>query len=130
MAGKLKLIIALVCVLVAGTLAFSCAPSATTKDFTGEWELLFGSDEGLDKDTIDMSKSQSSNVILTLEDDGAGNLDIFGDVTNLTWETTNETEGIVTVEGNNAASMKIEDDQLILSNGDESTLTFGRVSSE
>lgn len=130
MIGKLKIVTALACALLLGVLTCGCAPSVDAKNFTGAWEFLYGSQEGLNKEEIDMAKSLGSNAVMTLNEDGTGTLDLFGDVTNLTWVATNDTDGSVTVEGSNAASMNVKDDQLILSDSSDRTLTFGRAASD
>lgn len=130
MVRELKLIMALALALLAGVIAMSCTPSIDTSNFIGEWEFLYGSSEGLSEEEINMAKGPGSSVVLTLNEDGTGTFDLFGDVSTLTWTATNETEGSVTVEGNNAASMSIEDEQLILSDSHEETLTFSRLANE
>lgn len=112
--------------LAAGALAPACAPQVDTENYAGQWELAYGSEEGLDTDSIALAKSLGSSVILDLQDNGTGTLDLYGEVSNLTWTASSNTEGNIRIDGMGDASMQLQDGGLSISDSEDGSLTFTR----
>lgn len=125
-----KLIALLASTLLLSALLLGCSSSIDGKNFIGQWEFLHGSEESLGVDEVTLAKSLGDNIIMSLNENGTGTLDVFGDITDLTWKATSDTSGTLTLEGSNAATMEIQDEELILSNSNDSTLVFGRYQNE
>lgn len=123
---RTKLAAVLVALTLLGSLLAACAPSVNADNFVGDWEFIHGSLENLDQATVDEAKSLGANAIVTLNEDGTGSFDMYGNVKQVTWSATSDTEGSFTLEGNKAASMAIEDEELVLSDSSGNTLTFTR----
>lgn len=112
--------------LLAGAFAVACAPQVDTGNYVGQWELMYGSEEGLDTDSIALAKSLGSSVILDLQEDGTGTLDLYGEVSNLTWTATSNTEGNLKIDGMGDASMEVQDGNLSIYDSEDGSLTFAR----
>ncbi len=123
---RTKLAAVLVVLTLLGGMLAACAPSVNADNFVGDWEFTHGSLENLDQATVDEAKSLGANAIMTLNEDGTGSFDMYGNVKQLTWSATSDTEGSLTLDGNKAASMAIEDEELVLSDSSDNTLTFSR----
>lgn len=119
-------VLSLCIALVAGALVAACAPQVDTENYTGQWELAYGSEEGLDTDSIALAKSLGSSVILDLQENGTGTLDLYGEVSNLTWTASSNTEGNIRIDGMGDASMQLEDGSLSISDSEGGSLTFAR----
>lgn len=112
--------------LLAGASAAACAPQVDTGNYVGQWELMYGSEEGLDTDSIALAKSLGSSVILDLQEDGTGTLDLYGEVSNLTWTASSNTEGNLEIDGMGDASMEVQDGSLSIYDSEDGSLTFAR----
>ncbi len=121
-------IIAAVCLVLTLCFAFvGCGPNVDKSLYAGEWELQSGSTDSLDADTIALTKSLGSNVILTLNEDGTGSFDLFGEVDEVTWSASSDTEGTVKIGDSNEAKMTLSDGSLDITDATGGSLTFERV---
>lgn len=96
-------------------------------NYTGDWQLAYGSDENLDADAIELMDSLGLSAILTLNEDGTGSLDAFGKKMDVTWEASSNTEGKITVDGGEA-EMQLADEELSIVDSSGSSMTFKRPS--
>lgn len=126
MVRKAFVALGLCLVMAFGAALVSCGPQVNTDEFIGEWELIYGSEEALDQESIALAKSLGSSVLLTLQDDGSGTLDMYGEVSNLTWTASSDTEGTLKIDGMGDASIELDGETLILSDSDGESLTFAR----
>lgn len=104
----------------------ACAPSVDKTAFLGSWVLNAGSDEALNAETIALARSMGSDATILLNEDGTGTLDLYGDISNLSWEANANNEGTLKVDDTRTATIKIEDEKLIVSDRDGGNLTFAR----
>lgn len=120
-------IVATLCVVLALSFALvGCGGESVDKSkYTGNWQLTSSSSEDLDADSIALMKSLGLEVKLTLNEDGTGMLDMFGDERDLTWDATSNTDGKMTISGNET-TMKLADNELTIADVDKASLTFTR----
>lgn len=123
---KKLLALALSLSLLALMALVACAPKVNTENYTGEWTLAYGSQDGMDAETVTLAKSLGKDVTLTLAEDGTGTLDLFGEEAKLTWVASSDSEGTVMVDDSNDATMKLEDGFLNLYDADGDSLSFAR----
>ena len=126
MAKRIGIIAALCFVLALGFTLVGCGGNSVDKsNYTGNWTLASSTDADLDADSIALMKSLGLEVNLTLNEDGSGKLDMFGDESDVSWEATSNTEGKMKM--NNAeTSIKLDNGALTLADVDGSSLTFNR----
>lgn len=125
MSKKLGLIAALCCAFVLCFALVGCG--ADKSNYTGEWKLAYGSDPNLDDDSIQLMDSLGMSVMLTLNDDGSGTLDLFGDAKEIKWEASSNTEGKITLDGSEA-KLQLEQGELTIVDKSDATMTFKRPS--
>ena len=125
MSKKLGLIAALCCAFVLCFALVGCG--ADKSNYTGEWKLAYGSDPNLDDDSIQLIDSLGMSVMLTLNDDGSGTLDLFGDAKEIKWEASSNTEGKITLDGSEA-KLQLEQGELTIVDKSDATMTFKRPS--
>ena len=125
MSKKLELIAALCCAFVLCFALVGCG--ADKSNYTGEWKLAYGSDPNLDDDSIQLMDSLGMSVMLTLNDDGSGTLDLFGDAKEIKWEASSNTEGKITLDGSEA-KLQLEEGELTIVDKSDATMTFKRPS--
>lgn len=89
-------------------------------NFVGSWELSGGTSEGeeLTEEYMEMFKEWGVNIILVLNEDGTGSLDLFSEVDDLKWEAKDATTASITV-GKDTTDVKLEDGKLILEEGED-----------
>lgn len=122
---KLGIIAALCCALVLCFALVGCG--ADKSSYTGEWNLAYGSDENLDADSIALMDSLGLTVTLTLNDDGTGSLDLFGDKLEAKWEASSNSEGKISLDGSDA-KMTLENGELTILDSTGASMTFKRPS--
>ena len=111
-------------------LCFSLAGCGVDKSgYVGNWSLESGTDATLDADSIALMKTLGLQVILTLNDDETGSMDLFGDKLDVTWKATSATEGEATIDGK-ATTLKLEDDKLTVTEEDGKYLVFAKYDGE
>ena len=125
MAKKFGIVAALCFVLALSFALVGCGGSVDKSKYTGDWKLASSSSADLDADSIELMKSLGLEVTLTLNDDGTGTLDMFGEQKNLSWEATSNTDGKLKM-GDAETSIKLADSQLPLADVDGASLTFSR----
>lgn len=125
MGKKLGIIAAVCCALALCFALVGCG--ADKSNYTGEWNLAYGSDENLDADSIALMDSLGLTVKLTLNDDGSGTLDLFGETMQAKWEASSNTEGKIALEGSEA-KMTLANGELTITDGTGATMTFKRPS--
>ena len=102
-------------------------PSSQTDKsaYEGEWVLESGSDEHLTEGYVRLLESQGLRITMELEGDGTGSLNIPGnDATDFTWAVENG-EATATANGKKA-SLRFEDEKLVLADDAGSSMTFVR----
>lgn len=127
MSKKIGIIAALCCVFVLCFALVGCGGGVDKSKYTGDWKLAYGSDENLDADSIELMESLGLSVKMTLNEDGTGSLDLFGDAIDVKWEASSNTEGKITLD-NGEATMKLENDELTIVDSTNSSMTFKRPS--
>ena len=111
-------------------LCFSLAGCGVDKSgFTGNWSLESGTDATLDADSIALMKTLGLQVILTLDEDETGSMDLFGDKLEVTWKATSKTEGEGTIDGK-AVKLALEEEKLTVTEEDGKYLTFAKYEGE
>lgn len=95
-----------------------------SKNFTGDWEIssMVDAEEDIDADTLDFMKAMGLNCTLTLKEDKAASIDLFGEVSEGTWEPKSASECSVTLEGN-SMNGKLDGEKLTFTD-DAPTLVF------
>ena len=126
MAKRIGIIAALCCVFVLCFALVGCGGVDKSK-YTGDWKLAYGTDENLDADSMELLNSLGVSVTLTLNEDGTGSLDMFGEKMDAKWEAKSNTEGTITLN-NDTGTMKLENEQLTVVDGSGSSMTFKRPS--
>ena len=127
MARRIGIIAALCCAFALCFALVGCGGGLDKSNYTGDWKLAYGSDENLDADSIELMNSLGLSVTLTLNEDGTGSLDLFGDKMEAKWEAKDNTEGTITLDGNEA-TMKLENEQLTIVDSTNASMTFKRPS--
>ena len=126
-------IIAVCALALALSFALVGCGGADKNKYTGEWQLAYGSDENLDADSIALMESLGLKVTLTLDEDGTGSLDMFGQKLSVTWEAKSNTEGTLTVNDNGtdtSADLSLNEggDELTITDSTGASMTFKRSS--
>lgn len=98
-----------------------------SKNFTGDWEIssMVDAEEDIDADTLDFMKAMGLNCTLTLKEDKTASIDLFGEVSEGTWEPKSASECSVTLEGN-SMNGKLDGEKLTFTD-DTSTLVFAKA---
>ena len=122
---KIGIIAALACALVLCFALVGCSGNVDKTKFIGSWELESGSDENLDAESIELMKSLGLTVTLTLNEDGKGTMDLFGEAMDVEWTAKSPTEGTMTIKDQGDANRKIESEKLMLSDASTS-MTFAK----
>ena len=111
-------------------LCFSLAGCGVDKSgYVGNWSLESGTDATLDADSIALMKSLGLQVILMLDDDETGSMDLFGEKLEVTWKATSATEGEATIDGK-ATKLKLEEEKLTVTEEDGKYLVFTKYEGE
>lgn len=127
MIRKIGIIAALCCVFALCFALVGCGGVDKSK-YTGDWKLAYGSDENLDAESIQLMESLGLSVTLTLNEDGSGSLDLFGEKMDAKWEASSNTEGKITLDGSEA-KIKLSDAELVIEDSTGSSMAFKRPSS-
>ncbi len=101
-----------------------------SKNFTGDWEIssMVDAEEDIDADTLDFMKAMGLNCTLTLKEDKTASIDLFGEVSEGTWEPKSASECSVTLEGN-SMNGKLDGEKLTFTD-DASTLVFVKAAKQ
>ena len=111
-------------------LCFSLAGCGVDKSgYIGNWSLESGTDATLDADSIALMKTLGLQVILTLNDDETGSMDLFGDKLEVTWKASSATEGEATIDGK-PVTLKLEEEKLTVTEEDGKYLEFAKYEGE
>ena len=88
--------------------------------FLGSWKLSGGEiyGEELDDETIKTMEEWGLNCILILDEDGEGQLDLFGDVEDITWKVKSDGTAKISAEDVDFKAT-LKDDTLTLKDGDD-----------
>ncbi len=119
-----KIIALILCILITCGMLTACSGTGGSASkgakMVGYWEVTEGSAEGeeLTADDIKTLKEMGLPFILHLSEDGKATFDIFGDITDLTWDVENATLTIDGISG----TLELSDDTLTYS--DESNNKF------
>lgn len=125
---KLSLIAAMCCAFVLCFALVGCG-GVDKSNYTGDWKLAYGSDENLDADSLELMDSLGLTVILTLNEDGTGALNLFGESMDATWEASSNSEGTITLEGSEA-SLKLDNGELTIEDSTGASMTFKRTTAD
>lgn len=126
MGKKLGIIAVLCCAFALCFTLIGCGGSVDKSNYLGDWQMTSGSDENLDEESIQLMESLGLTVTLTLNEDGTGSLNLFGEATDVTWEAKSNTEGTITYEGEDA-KITLNGDELTLSDDTDASMTFKRI---
>lgn len=122
-------LIAIVCLACALCLAMVGCGGVNKEAYTGAWDLESGSDENLGVESIAMMKSYGLEVTMTLNEDGTGLLNLFGEPLSLKWEAKSNSEGTVTFDEGKSAALKLANGKLTLEDSTGSSMTFIKLDS-
>ena len=125
MGKKLGIIAVLCCAFALCFTLIGCGSSVDKSNYTGDWKLAYGSDENLDADSIQLMESLGLSVKLTLNEDGTGSLDLFGETMQAKWEASSNTEGKITLD-DSEATMKLDNGELSIVDSTNASMTFVR----
>ncbi|MEE0278458.1 MAG: hypothetical protein UD455_00360, partial [Collinsella bouchesdurhonensis] len=110
------------CILALALALVGCGGSKADPEeaFLGSWKLSGGEiyGEELDDETIKTMEEWGLNCILILDEDGEGQLDLFGDVEDITWKVKSDGTAKISAEGVDFKAT-LKDDTLTLKNGDD-----------
>ena len=95
---------------------------ANKDQFVGYWECVTGTADGetLAEEDLDYFRELGFNIVLHLAEDGTGECDILGDITETAWDAEKST---MEFDGQ-TVDIKIEDGNLKLSDGSSIDMTF------
>ena len=110
------------CILALAFALVGCGGSKADPEeaFLGSWKLSGGEiyGEELDDETIKTMEEWGLNCILILDEDGEGQLDLFGDVEDITWKVKSDGTAKISAEGVDFKAT-LKDDTLTLKDGDD-----------
>ena len=108
--------------LCLGLVGCGGSKGANKDQFVGYWECVTGTADGetLAEEDLDYFRELGYNIVLHLAEDGTGECDILGDVTETTWDADKST---MMFEGE-SVDIKIEDGNLKLTEGSSVDMTF------
>ena len=110
------------CILALAFALVGCGGSKADPEeaFLGSWKLSGGEiyGEELDDETIKTMEEWGLNCILILDEDGEGQLDLFGDVEDITWKVKSDGTAKISAEDVDFKAT-LKDDTLTLKDGDD-----------
>lgn len=110
------------CILALAFALVGCGGSKADPEeaFLGSWKLSGGEiyGEELDDETIKTMEEWGLNCILILDEDGEGQLDLFGDVEDITWKVKSDGTAKISAEGVDFKAT-LKDDTITLKDGDD-----------
>lgn len=110
------------CILALAFALVGCGGSKADPEeaFLGSWKLSGGEiyGEELDDETIETMEEWGLNCILILDEDGEGQLDLFGDVEDITWKVKSDGTAKISAEGVDFKAT-LKDGTLTLKDGDD-----------
>ena len=108
--------------LCLGLVGCGGSKGASKDQFVGYWECVTGTVEGetLKEEDLDYFRELGFNIVLHLAEDGTGECDILGDITETTWDAE---KGTMKFEGD-TVNIKVEESNLKLSNDSGVDMTF------
>lgn len=110
------------CILALAFALVGCGGSKADPEeaFLGSWKLSGGEiyGEELDDETIKTMEEWGLNCILILDEDGEGQLDLFGDVEDITWKVKSDGTAKISAEGVDFKAT-LKDGTLTLKDGDD-----------
>ena len=110
-AGLAGLFAAMLCFAVAGCGAGGGADDPKAA-FIGSWTLAeLSGENSASAEDIELMKSLGITVDMTLNEDGTGSLDLFGEVMDGEWSATSATQATLTLKGE-AVDLTLADDKL------------------
>ena len=115
------------CVSLASCAAGS-GSAADVPDLTGKYEIfkMVDDEEGDMADQLALLKQYGMNIYLTLNEDNTGELDMFGEKIELSYDAEKMT---MSADGFESSPFKYEDDTIIMRSG-ESEMSFKKMSAE
>ena len=119
---KKTIAIALVLVMLAALLA-GCSGGKNKYAAAGEYICTSMTTVGLTMDPTMLGME----ITLTLNDDGSGTLDLFGETMQAKWEASSNPEGKITLNGSEA-KIKLTDSDLTIEDSTGASMTFKRPS--
>ena len=131
----MKKIVAVFALAFALAFGLTSCGGATPEDFTphfvGSWELvqIEGGETNFSQDDFDMLKEMGMTCSLKLQEDGTYNLDLFGQASSETWETTSAETATLSM-GGQQVEVTLVDDKLILEQAGAEKYTFAKVGAE
>ena len=110
------------CILALAFALVGCGGSKADPEeaFLGSWKLSGGEiyGEELDDETIKTMEEWGLNCILILDEDGEGQLNLFGDVEDITWKVKSDGTAKISAEGVDFKAT-LKDGTLTLKDGDD-----------
>ena len=110
------------CILALAFALVGCNGSKADPEeaFLGSWKLSGGEiyGEELDDETIETMEEWGLNCILILDEDGEGQLDLFGDVEDITWKVKSDGTAKISAEDVDFKAT-LKGDTLTLKDGDD-----------
>ena len=110
------------CILVLAFALVGCGGSKADPEeaFLGSWKLSGGEiyGEELDDETIETMEEWGLNCILILDEDGEGQLDLFGEVEDVTWKVKSDGTAKISAEDVDFKAT-LKDGTLTLKDGDD-----------
>lgn len=110
------------CILALAFALVGCGGSKADPEeaFLGSWKLSGGEiyGEELDDETIKTMEEWGLNCILILDEDGEGQLDLFGDIEDITWKVKSGGTAKISAEDVDFKAT-LKDDTLTLRDGDD-----------
>lgn len=115
-------VVAAVAILIIAVVAVVfLKPGDSKAAYVGEWQMVRGSESGLEESNLTYLRQEGMTIDLTLKEDGTGTYSLFGESTPVTWDGSN-------LKFSGASfNMSLKDGELTLSSGD-SSMTFKKKS--
>lgn len=122
----LATIVALASAMALSFVLVGCGGGGAQQTIAGDWELYEITGDASSAATHEDVQSLADmgmTVNMTLNEDGTGTMDMFGEQMDLTWETTDDGFSI-SIQGDAAPATLTEDGNLSVDAGDGSALVF------
>lgn len=84
--------------------------------------------ETLDAEALEMMKAMGVSVTMTLADEGKGQLSVFDESAEVTWEAKSETKAVASSEEAGTMNLELKDGKFIATeDGNEDQIVFAKA---
>lgn len=135
MGKKIGRILAIVaCAFALCLVVTACGSSKKyAEEFVGHYQIVSMDYDGesISEDDMESLREWGLDVVMVLDEDGTGEINLMGEVSDVTWEATGEGEGTIVLDGEYGGNISLADGQLtITEDGSEGELVFAPISED